>query len=78
MDSDKYALFEAKIEDLIFAKDELENIFNIYYKSSQKRPIGLKASLNILKTYICEFGGDIWVYSRQNVGTLFTFVLPLK
>lgn len=78
LESTKYALFEAKIEDLVFSQDELDNIFNVYYKSSQKRPIGLKATLNILKSYICDFGGDIWIYSKQNAGTLFTFVLPLK
>lgn len=75
---DNFVLFEAKITDLVFSEDELENIFDTYYKSSQKRPIGLKASLNILKFYINDFGGDIWVYSKQGFGTMITFVLPLK
>ena len=77
-DTEKYALFEAKITDLVFNQDELENIFDAYYKGSTKRPIGLKASLNLLKIYITDFGGDIWVYSKPNFGTMFTFVLPLK
>ncbi len=74
----KYVLFEAKITDLVFSQDELENIFDTYYKSSTKRPIGLKATLNLLKLYITDFRGDIWVYSKQNFGTMFTFVLPLR
>lgn len=74
----KYVLFEAKITDLVFSQDELENIFDTYYKSSTKRPIGLRATLNILKLYITDFRGDIWVYSKQNFGTMFTFVLPLR
>lgn len=78
LDSTKYVLFEAKITDLVFNQDELENIFNTYYKSSNKRPIGLKATLNLLKMYITDFKGDIWVYSKQNFGTMFTFVLPLR
>ena len=78
LDVQKYVLFEAKITDLVFEKDELDNIFNIYYKSQIKRPIGLRATLNILKTYINEFKGEIWVYSKQNFGTMFTFVLPLR
>ncbi len=78
LDNTKFALFEAKITDLVFAPDELENIFNTYYKGSTKRPIGLKATLNLLKNYIKDFRGDIWVYSKQNFGTMFTFVLPLK
>lgn len=78
LDSQKYVLFEAKITDLVFSKDELENIFDTYYKSTTKRPIGLKATLNLLKLYINEFRGDIWIYSKQNFGTMFTFVLPLK
>ena len=77
-DTERYVLFEAKITDLVFNQDELENIFDTYYKGSVKRPIGLKASLNLLKLYITDFGGDIWVYSKQNFGTMFTFVLPLK
>ena len=77
-ESEKYILVEAKITDLVFNQDELDNIFDTYYKGSVKRPIGLKASLNLLKRYISDFGGDIWVYSKQNFGTMFTFVLPLK
>lgn len=77
-ESEKYILFEAKITDLVFDKDELENLFDAYYKSSNKRPIGLGATMALLKIYITGFGGDIWVYSKQNFGTMFTFVLPLK
>jgi len=77
-ESEKYILFEAKITDLIFSETELEEIFNPYSKLNTKRPIGLRASLCILKRYITDFGGDIWVYSKQNFGTMFTFVLPLK
>lgn len=74
----KYVLFEAKITDLVFSQDELDNIFDTYYRSNVKRPIGLRATLNLLKLYINEFRGEIWVYSKQNFGTMFTFVLPLK
>ena len=77
-DTKKYVLFEAKIADLVFNKDELDNIFDTYYKGTIKRPIGLKASLNLLKTYIIDFRGDIWVYSKENFGTMITFVLPLR
>jgi len=77
-DPHKYVLFEAKISDLVFNEDELVNIFNTYYKGSNKRPIGLKATINLLKFYTRDFGGDIWVYSKQNFGTMFTFVLPLR
>lgn len=78
LDSTKYVLFEAKITDLVFSQEELDNIFDSYYKGLTKRPIGLKATLNLLKLYINDFRGDIWVYSKQNFGTMFTFVLPLK
>ena len=78
LDSQKYVLFEAKITDLVFSKDELNNIFDTYYKSQTKRPIGLKATFNLLKLYINDFRGDIWVYSKENFGTMFTFVLPLR
>lgn len=78
LDCSKYVLFEAKITDLVFSQDELDNIFDTYYKSSIKRPIGLKATLNLLKNYITDFEGDIWVYSKQNFGTMLTFVLPLR
>lgn len=80
--SEKYVLFEAKVTDLVFNEDELNNIFNAYYKSADKlinkRPIGLGATFNLLKIYIRNFGGEIKVYSKQNFGTMITFVLPLK
>jgi len=78
LDCQKYILFEAKISDLTFTQEELDNIFDAYYKGTTKRPIGLKATLNMLKIYINAFGGEIWVYSKQNFGTMFTFVLPLR
>ena len=78
MDVEKYVLFEAKITDLIFSQDELDNIFDMYYQGSNKRPIGLKATLSILKNYINDFKGDIWIHSKQNFGTMITFVLPLR
>ena len=36
----------------MFSQDELDNIFDTYSKGSIKRPIGLKATLNLLKLYI--------------------------
>ena len=78
MDPEKFVLFEAKIADLVFSQDELDNIFDTYYQGATKRPIGLKATLSILKNYINDFKGDIWIYSKQSFGTMFTFVLPLK
>ena len=78
MDVEKYVLFEAKIADLVFSQDELDNIFDTYYQGATKRPIGLKATLNLLKNYMLDFKGDIWVYSKQSFGTMLTFVLPLK
>lgn len=75
---EKYVLFEAKLQDLVFNKDELENIYDSYYQGETKRPIGLKATLNLLKKYITDFKGDIWIYSKPNFGTMMTFVLPLK
>ncbi len=77
-DENKYVLFEAKISDITFDEEELKHIFDTYYRGKNKRPIGLKATINLLKIYITDFGGEIWVYSKQNFGTMFTFVLPLK
>ena len=78
LDCEKYVLFEAKITDLVFNKEELETIFDTYSKTNTKRPIGLKASINLMKRYITDFKGDIWIYSKENFGTMFTFVLPLR
>ena len=73
--SDKFDLITLKQTAIL---DILNNIFDTYYKGSIKRPIGLKATLNILKNYINDFRGDIWVYSKQSFGTMLTFVLPLR
>lgn len=78
LDGSNYVLFEAKITDIVFNQEELDNIFNTYYQSLTRRPIGLRATLNILKIYTTDFGGDMWVYSKENFGTMITFVLPLR
>ena len=78
LDTEKFILVEAKITDIVFSQEELDNIFNIYYKSPNKRPIGLRATFNMLKRFITDFKGDIWVYSKQSFGTMITFVLPLR
>lgn len=78
LDTEKYVLIEAKITDIVFNQEELDNIFNIYYKGPNKRPIGLRATFNLLKRFITDFKGNIWVYSKQNFGTMITFVLPLR
>ncbi len=78
LDGSDYVLFEAKITDIVFNQEELDNIFNTYYQGLTRRPIGLRATLNILKIYTTDFGGDMWVYSKENFGTMITFVLPLR
>lgn len=74
---ENYVLLEAKITDLVFDISELANIFDAYFKTQTKRPIGLKATCALLKRYVTDFKGDIWVFSKPNFGTIFTIVLPL-
>ncbi len=58
-------------------KDEVERIFDKFYRASTGRNVrGTGLGLAIAKQIIVAHKGRIWAESEPNVGTTFTFVIP--
>ncbi|MGL5637007.1 MAG: sensor histidine kinase, partial [Bacteroidales bacterium] len=58
----------------------LENIFHRFIQvdnTSTKSHEGAGLGLSIVKSYLDQLGGRIWVESKINVGSVFYFSLPL-
>lgn len=62
-------------------EDQQSKIFERFHRIENDYTIkagGLGLGLAISKAYISMLGGSIWVESDENVGTTFTFTIPLQ
>jgi len=59
-------------------EDDLDKIFEKFYRSKRPRPGGLGLGLSIAKRFIQAHGGDIEVRNLENGGACFTFRLPVE
>ena len=67
-----------KASELFFEDDELLTLFEPYScVNKNKRPISTKLSFVLIKKFIKQFRGDIWVYSKPSYGTMISFVVPV-
>ncbi len=60
-------------------EEELPKIFDEFYRAANAKKIekdGTGLGLSIVKQIIERHSGKIWVESRENVGTKFSFILP--
>jgi signal transduction histidine kinase len=55
---------------------EHERIFDRFYRSSSVSARGTGIGLSIVRTYVEQMGGRVWVDSRVGEGATFTFTLP--
>lgn len=63
------------------SKTEFDNIFSRFNRIQNDKTMnlsGLGLGLAISKAYITMLGGKIWLKSTENVGTTFSFTIPLK
>ncbi|WP_044399320.1 ATP-binding protein [Lacinutrix sp. Hel_I_90] len=63
------------------SEGEFSNIFSRFNRIQNDKTIklsGLGLGLAISKAYIEMLGGKIWLESRENIGTTFSFTIPLK
>lgn len=76
-DTNSYMLFEMKANEFVFESEELKDIFEPYLNPIKtKRSVGLKLAFVLLRKFARALKGDIWIYSKQGYGTIFTIVLP--
>lgn len=81
---DGLAQIEVADTGLGIAEDQLEKIFERFYRASitnndgQRIQRGTGLGLAIAKAFVELHHGDIWVESTLNVGTTFTFTLPVE
>lgn len=59
--------------------EKLNDIFEPFLKLNNNKTMypGLGLGLNIVKNFTTQQGGQVWVTSKENVGTTFYFYLPL-
>ncbi|WP_400080755.1 ATP-binding protein [Winogradskyella sp. R77965] len=63
------------------SKEDSQNIFNRFNRIQNDKTVnlsGLGLGLAISKAYIEMLGGKIWLNSIENIGTTFSFTIPLK
>jgi len=79
-DVKNYAMFELKDTSSFLTDEELENIFNPYYFSHTipKKSVGVKFAFPVIRKYLKNMRGDMWIYSKAGQGTMYSFVIPLE
>ncbi|WP_397362088.1 ATP-binding protein [Olleya sp. R77988] len=73
--------FYIKDTGIGMSEEDSRNIFNRFNRIQNDKTInlsGLGLGLAISKAYIEMLGGRIWLESKENIGTTFTFTIPLK
>jgi signal transduction histidine kinase len=76
---DGFVLTEVTDTGIGIPEDELPYIFDEFYRAANARETekdGTGLGLSIVKQIIERLGGEIWVESRENIGSTFKFKLP--
>lgn len=75
----RYALVEVRDTGVGVAPEELERIFERFYRTENPLKVeagGTGLGLSLVRPLIQLFGGRIWVSSTLNEGSRFSFVIP--
>ena len=60
-------------------KNEIDKVFDIFYRGEENRSVeGLGIGLSVVKQLVEGSGGEIWVQSQKNSGTIFTIRFPIE
>ena len=60
-------------------KNEIHKVFDIFYRGEENRSVeGLGIGLSVVKQLVEGSGGEIWVQSQKNAGTIFTIKFPIE
>jgi DNA-binding response OmpR family regulator len=78
--TDDFVQIDVSDTGIGIAEKDQEHIFDRFYRTEQaevRAVDGTGLGLSIVKMLIDLLGGDIWVESRVNQGTTFSFTLPI-
>ncbi len=78
--TDDFVQIDVSDTGIGIAEKDQEHIFDRFYRTEQaevRAVDGTGLGLSIVKMLIGLLGGDIWVESRENQGTTFSFTLPI-
>ncbi|MRR37300.1 GAF domain-containing protein, partial [bacterium] len=71
-------VFSVKDNGMGIQKEYLDNIFDIFFRLHEGHAEGTGIGLSIVKKAVNVMGGEIWVNSEKDVGTVFYFSLPME
>jgi PAS domain S-box-containing protein len=72
-------VFSVKDNGLGIGEEHLANIFDIFFRGGYEGPVeGTGIGLAIVKKAVTVMGGEIWVNSDKDMGTVFHFSLPIE
>lgn len=77
---DSYVQIDIKDTGIGIPEQDIEYVFDRFFRSERpeaQMADGTGLGLSITKSYVDMLGGEIWVESELNVGTTFSFTMPL-
>lgn len=69
-------VFSVKDNGSGIQKEYISNIFDIFFRGHEGQIEGTGIGLSIVKKAVTVMGGEIWVNSEKDIGTVFYFSLP--
>jgi len=75
-----YLLFSVKDTGIGIEKDKQDSIFKEFVQvdgSTSRKYAGTGLGLAIVKGYVDMMGGEIWIDSEKDIGSTFSFTLPI-
>lgn len=70
-------LFFVKDNGIGISKETLDKVFNLFYKKDSSSP-GSGLGLSICKEIVSLMGGEIWIESAEDKGSIFYFTMPFR
>jgi len=69
-------VFSVKDNGLGIPREYAENIFDIFFRGHESHAEGTGIGLSIVKKAVNIMGGEVWLSSEKDQGTVFYFSIP--
>jgi len=74
----KMHIFSVKDNGIGIPEEHTEDVFDIFFRAYDNHAEGTGIGLSIVKKALHVMGGDIWLKSRVEEGTIFYFTIPME